>query len=222
MRLYDLHIHSDHSPDGFASVEEIIERAVEIGLSGIAITDHDTLEGSLKALEISGGRIDVIPGMEISTREGHILAYGVKEPVPPGLGAAETVGLIHRLGGIAVAAHPYDWFRSGVGIFVDLGALDLDGIEAYNGRSLFAKNRALSKAKELGLPVFGGSDAHVLREMGNGYTVFDDDFHYSEGCSIQRHIVSAASGHFDPIAASIYMSKKIRMKLHRWQDRITR
>ena len=80
----DLHVHTNFSKDGESSVEEILERADEIGLDVIAITDHDTVEGAKKAL-LFMTRVLVIPGIEVSTKQGHLIVLGVTEVIPAGL-----------------------------------------------------------------------------------------------------------------------------------------
>jgi predicted metal-dependent phosphoesterase TrpH len=78
---YDLHVHTQES-DGIYTPQEIINIALEIGLSGIAITDHDTIAGLTKAENyIKENNIDLsfIPGIELNTeiedKEVHILGY---------------------------------------------------------------------------------------------------------------------------------------------------
>jgi len=78
MKRFDIHIHSNYS-DGANSVEEIVEHAESIGLDGIAITDHNEIQGSLKALEFSSENFRVIPGIEISAMEGHIIGLNIEE-----------------------------------------------------------------------------------------------------------------------------------------------
>src|SRR2546423_15344972 len=85
-----------------------------MGLDGIAISDHNAVGGVLAAEMAAGPDFLVIPAVEISTKSGHVLAYGVREAVPRDLGVAETVERIVALGGVAVAAHPYR-FWSGLG-----------------------------------------------------------------------------------------------------------
>ncbi len=136
------------------------------GLHGLAVTDHNSLGGSQEALELArGSDLVVVRGMEISSRDGHILAYGVDEEVPRGLNAAETVQRIEDLGGLAVAAHPYR-FWSGLRE-EDVRAARFQAVEALNSRSVTRHNRrAGALGRELQLPVTGGSDAHRLADIG--------------------------------------------------------
>ncbi|MGQ9588000.1 MAG: CehA/McbA family metallohydrolase [Thermoplasmata archaeon] len=170
----DLHIHSNHSRDGTASPSEIVEFCKESGMDGFAIADHNAIEGSLQAYEIGRSMgLVVVRGVEVSAEEGHVLAYGVTELVPRGLSIADTIAKIHALGGIAVAAHP-DRFPSGMG--VDLAGKErFDAIEVLNGASSKRSNRLARRvADERRAPVTGGSDAHVIDDIGKAYTILED------------------------------------------------
>lgn len=172
MRL-DLHIHSTYSMDGTASPSEILRRCREVGLSGLAITDHNAIEGALEAQAI--GRSEgllVVSGTEVSTSDGHVLAYGVREIIPRGLSAAETVDRIRAVGGVAVAAHPVR-FPSGIGLEL-AGRVPFDGTEVLNGgNSSRANKAALVLAQRLGTSQTGGSDAHRIGEIGRSWTVIE-------------------------------------------------
>src|SRR5690348_14224128 len=114
MGLADLHMHSIYSYDGTASVPAILGRAKALGLSVIAITDHDEIAGSLKAVELAPQYgIEVIPGIEITTADGDLLAYNITEKVPPHLPVEETILRVGALGGFCIAAHP---MASGMGM----------------------------------------------------------------------------------------------------------
>jgi hypothetical protein len=169
----DLHIHSTFSRDGTATPEDIIAFAERSGLDGIAITDHNAIGGSLKAFDLSH-RADfiVIRGVEISAKEGHVLAYGVAEIIPKGLPMTDTVEKIHSAGGIAVAAHPKR-FPSGMGSEI-VRTVKFDAIEALNGGSS-RRDNALAReiAREKGSPVTAGSDAHELESVGKSFTVVE-------------------------------------------------
>src|SRR3989304_3487997 len=116
--LVDLHNHTRHSPDSRVDPQELVTLARRIGLDGIAVTDHNAVGGVREAGEAAGAGagpgFPVTPACEISTSEGHVLAYGVREAIPRDRGVRETVEQIAALGGVAVAAHPYR-FWSGLG-----------------------------------------------------------------------------------------------------------
>jgi len=162
--LFDIHVHSAFS-DGTGSPKEIVDYARSIGLSGVAITDHDRIEGALEALRYATTDFTVIPGVEVSSKEGHILALNVRELVPRGLPAKETVDRIHALGGIAIAAHPFDSYRRGVGNLVL--KLEFDAVEVANGHTLFNRIDVEKLCRKHGLRMVGGTDAHAKNEIGS-------------------------------------------------------
>jgi predicted metal-dependent phosphoesterase TrpH len=169
----DLHIHSRHSGDSITGVEKIIQRASFLGLEVIAITDHNSLQGSLEAMDLAEN-ILVLPAMEISSSKGHILAYNMTEEVPRDLSPAETIDRIHDAGGIAVAPHPYR-FWSGLGEDA-VRRNGFDAIETMNGRCSNSGNSASKDlARELGLPQTAGSDSHDGDSIGSCYMIFPDD-----------------------------------------------
>ena len=168
----DMHIHSNFSNDGRSTVEEIIAAAVEKGLGCISITDHNSFEAY--ALIKDNGKVIVIPGIEVSSKEGHILAYGIDRDIPRGMTVKETIDAIHEAGGVAFAAHPYRWW-SGLGEKNTLD-YDFDGIEARNGRSTASGNRrSEALAARAGKPVSAGSDAHTPEHIGEGIVEIPDD-----------------------------------------------
>lgn len=163
MLRFDLHVHTTHSRDAFCSVKEAVEAARAKGLDGIAITDHNTIGGHPEAKKLSRDGFLVIPGIEISSTDGHILALGVSELVPQGLPAGETVKLIRELGGIAVAAHPFLPWKNHMLVY----KAKFDAIEAFNSRALFPSNRLARRFAERNhFPTTAGSDAHFPDEVG--------------------------------------------------------
>ncbi len=171
MRL-DLHNHTRYSPDSRVAPADLVRVAREAGLDGVAITDHNSVGGIREAEEAAGTEFIVIPGLEISTKSGHLLAYGVREVVPRDLGVAETVRRIEALGGVAVAAHPYR-FWSGLGEAA-LSEASFVAYETCNARTLRRGNeraRALALARKVGQT--GGSDSHFLDEVGQAITTLD-------------------------------------------------
>lgn len=178
----ELHCHSNYSKgkrvvhEGLNTPKQIVEHARRIGLDIIAITDHDTADGGLAGYKYAHQKkkqIMVIPGEEISTDAGHILALGIQETIKPGLSLRESIDKIHEQGGIAVAAHPFDIERKGIGII----SVICDAIEVFNAMDLerFANFRARRFQQKHGLPGIAGSDAHNIEMMGKGVTIINSD-----------------------------------------------
>jgi len=171
----DLHIHSCYSEDGKGTPREIIKRLRKLGLDGACITDHNTVKGSLEALKEKIDDFVIVPGVEISTLEGHILAIGVKEDIPRDMHVDETVDLILDASGVPVVPH---LFRMMSGIKrknLDLIVNKIGAIEVFNSCSLPKTNVKVAKvAKELDLGGTGGSDAHDPEYAGYGYTIIDN------------------------------------------------
>jgi predicted metal-dependent phosphoesterase TrpH len=171
MRL-DLHNHTRYSPDSRVAPADLVRVARKAGLDGVAITDHNAVGGIREAEEAAGTEFIVIPGLEISTKSGHVLAYGIREVVPRDLSVAETVRRIEAIGGVAVAAHPYR-FWSGLGEAA-LSEASFVAYETRNARTLRGGNeraRALALARKVGQT--GGSDSHFLDEVGQAITTLD-------------------------------------------------
>jgi predicted metal-dependent phosphoesterase TrpH len=174
MLKLDLHIHSQYSEDATGSPKDIIKILQKKGLQGMAITDHNTVEGGLRALKVKPKEFIVIPGVEISTKDGHMLALNVTENIKKHLTAEETVEKIIDTGGLPVVPH---LFRNMSGIKKEeLKNIQtkISAIEVFNSCSLPQTNLKTSKiAKEYDLGGTGGSDAHDLIYAGYAYTTVD-------------------------------------------------
>ncbi len=176
----DLHIHSNHS-DGLARIPDIMDHVQErTDLSVIAITDHNTIEGALfaKSLEEMYD-FEVVIGEEITSKSGHIIGLFLEEEIPPSLSAAETLSRITEQGGVAIIPHPFanrafgPFGLNSVGKAVN--DLAFHALEVYNSSPyLIYANRLAARALVggQGIAATGGSDAHVLKAVGTGYTLF--------------------------------------------------
>lgn len=183
--FFELHIHTRYS-DGYSKVGEILDYARSHGISGVAFTDHDSIRAGLEAKALAEG-VEVIAGVEVSSKQGHILALDVGQDIQKGLSARESVERIHELGGVAVAAHPYDALRRGVGdLILDL---DFDAVETVNGHTFKNTKDPGKVCEQAGLPVMGGSDAHIAYEVGSVKVGFEGDWRKAL-CSNKMRIVS--------------------------------
>ena len=174
MLTCDLHVHTNFSKVGESSVEEILKQAEEVGLDAIAITDHDSVDGAKKALACAT-TVLVIPGIEVSTKQGHLLVLGVTDLIPAGLDVIVTVEIARRMGALAILPHPYHVWRHGVARRKKAGMDIVDAVEVFNSRYIVgsANTKAARIAKRLGKPCVGGSDAHNARFVGFGRTFVD-------------------------------------------------
>jgi predicted metal-dependent phosphoesterase TrpH len=169
-------VHTNFSRDGESSVEEILRQAEAVGLDVIAITDHDTTEGAKRALTCET-RVLVIPGIEVSTKDGHLLVLGVTEIIPSGLDVVATIRMARKMGALLILPHPYHLWRHGVARRRKSGMSAVDAVEAFNSRYIVgsANTKATRIARRLGKPCVGGSDAHNARFVGYGRTYVKAD-----------------------------------------------
>jgi predicted metal-dependent phosphoesterase TrpH len=165
--------------DGWPTPEELVDHAARrASLQVIAVTDHDTIEGALRAREHAAkrARFHVIVGEEVSSRDGHIVGLFLERRVRPGMSAAATVHAIHDQGGLAIAVHPF-WRTQrrpvhGVGWLA--AELEFDAIEVENATPGFYVFNQMAHRLNLGLGAteLGSSDAHILDAVGRAYTEF--------------------------------------------------
>ena len=168
----DLHVHSNYSKDSMITPKELVFYAKKRSLNAVAVTDHNQIEGSLKIAKESD--FLVVPGMEVSSLDGHIVALNLGELIPRGLTAQETVDRIHKAGGIAIAVHPYAWLKGSLGHHVE--EAKFDAIETLNASAFpfgLNKRKATAAALKLKLPQVAGTDAHFGPTIGYGYTALD-------------------------------------------------
>ncbi len=178
----DLHCHSFFSDDGVSDPLELIDHARRKGLVGLALTDHNTCEGvdylrDRGWIRDDGEPVDgflILPGVEVSTADGHLLCLGAELPNMKGAPAAEVVAEIHRRNGLAIPPHPYDLFRAGIRESV-LDVLEIDALEVFNAATTLRRHndKALAYATRRGLPMTASSDAHHADVVGTAYTILD-------------------------------------------------
>jgi hypothetical protein len=169
----DLHLHTSFSFDGLSSPKEIVEAAVSKGLDAICITDHNETKGAEEAISFSQGKILILLGIEIKSKEGDILGINIKEKIEDGLPAKKTIERIISLGGLPIIAHPFDFFLSFKGIekFANFFQEREVGIEIFNASIFFNSLNDLAKkfAQDFNLPFIVASDAHSAEFVGKAY-----------------------------------------------------
>jgi predicted metal-dependent phosphoesterase TrpH len=168
----DLHMHTWVSPDSRTDPKALVEQAREVGLNRIAVTDHNIIEGALAAHRLAPDL--VIVGEEIETETGgELIAYFVREVVPPHLPIEETIRRLREQGAVISISHPVDTLRnSALGEKLTLEFIEqVDALEVFNARCLRAADNAHAAeiAKRYDKAITAGSDAHILREIGRGY-----------------------------------------------------
>lgn len=177
----DLHIHSMYSPDSRSRPDRIVKRAIELGLGAIAVTDHDSWKGYMAAASEARGTILVVPGAELKTHKGDLLALFVEEGIRT-RDWHEAIDLIRSYGGLSVVPHP---FESRALTTDDIRLAD--AVEAFNAKcSLDSNARAKRLSEELGMPGIASSDAHCVHAIGNGRTSVPD---FSTAEELRRHLL---------------------------------
>lgn len=178
----DLHVHSRNSGDNETDPEEAVRRAIELGLDGMAFTEHYSFEASEpveRLREKYRGAILIIRGVEFSAAEGHCLIFGVDTdrldirfaPI------RDVVRIVTMAGGVVIPTHPYRGGNSMGELIFDVPGIS--AVEGCNGANMHAMNvKAVEAAGRMKLPYTGGSDAHLPIEVGSCYTVFDDTVTY--------------------------------------------
>lgn len=174
----DLHCHTSASFDSLSRPEEVVRAALDRGLTHVVVTDHERIEGALRARDAAPAGLQVIIGEEIRTADGDLTAAFLERAVPPGMSAADTVTAIREQGGLVGIPHPFDRFRGSLrkdALLVSLAPL-VDWIETHNARLVGGGNeRAGTFAREHDRPGVAVSDAHTIVEVGVAYTALDGD-----------------------------------------------
>lgn len=167
---FDFHIHSKYSFDSILSSKGILKRAKRVGLSGIAITDHDTIKGGVQTYEINKDpSFIVIIGCEVNTEVGDVVGMFLNDEIRSRQ-SMEVIDEIHNQEGIVVLPHPFKSHNLNEEL---IKSVDL--IEGINGRTSFERNSmAQDLARNYNVPMIAGSDAHFGLEIGNVETIIND------------------------------------------------
>ncbi len=166
----DLHCHTFYSKDSLSCPKEIVDTAIKKGIDCLAITDHGEIQGAMEAIEYAKGKpILILPGIEIKTKEGDILALNIKEKIENGLSAKETIEKIKALGGFVVLPHPFSLFCKFKGNLNEL-IEKIDAIEILNASTFGRGNKRAQKfAKEKKLGFTVGTDSHSPNFIGRAW-----------------------------------------------------
>lgn len=175
----DLHNHTTlASKCSILDIRDLINRAKELELDAVCITEHNTYKTGKLAEEI-GKEMDfiVISGIEITTNIGDILAFGIEEENLYNIDIKELIKLKNNCNCVLIAAHPFRKTAFSIGYKIYDYYNELDGIEIYNGNCDSVENNLAKKiAEELNLPGTGGSDSHSIKQVGKYYTLFEENF----------------------------------------------
>jgi hypothetical protein len=214
----DLHVHSDRSPDGRTPIDRLVARLAAVHLDGLALTDHNTVAGHAALAELSRGHpeLRLIPGVEISTLEGHLLAYGLSAPPPGGRPVAETIAWVTDHGGVPVLAHPFRRVHGVGGVVARASSVPaLEVVNGHNGPSANARARDVAAARSLGTT--GGSDTHDARELGRAWTRFPEGADSIDDLlEALRHGSTVAEGRWaGPLTRSRIALRSLGLRLRR-------
>jgi predicted metal-dependent phosphoesterase TrpH len=173
---YDLHIHSKYSSDGILNPEKIVKIAMKRGLNGIAITDHNTIKGGIKAKRYEREDFKVIAGSEIMTERGEIIGLFLEEEIKS-KEVKDVISEIKEQNGFIIIPHPFDELRHSAFHPTEEDAKFIDCIEGFNSRCVFQKynKEAVEFGTKHGLTITAGSDAHFANEIGNARIITETE-----------------------------------------------
>lgn len=186
--LIDLHTHtSPRSDDSFLKPEELIAHAKRVGLDAICLTEHDWFWDDEEIAKLcQRHNFLVLPGVELTTEEAHLLVFGLKKYVFGMHRASFVRRVVDEAGGAIIVAHPYrrhfpigaepedERYYPALSRACDSPVFEMaDAIEVLNGRGSEEENTfSLKISKELNLRGMGSSDAHEVSDIGSGATFF--------------------------------------------------
>jgi predicted metal-dependent phosphoesterase TrpH len=182
----ELHCHTSASFDSLANPGKVARAAAARGLTHLAVTDHDRIDAALRLRDAAPDGLTIIVGEEVQSADGDLIALFLREVVPPGLSAVETIAAVREQGGLIGVPHPFDGLRGfgrKTGTSLESIASLVDWVEAYNARVLggSANEKAALFAKAHGLPGVGASDSHTVMEVGVSYNIVEGDPATPEG-----------------------------------------
>jgi len=180
----DLHCHTSASFDSLSDPVAVVQAAASRGLTHLVISDHDRIDGALRARDAAPEGFTVIIGEEVKTADGDLIVAFLESALPPGLPAAETIALAREQGAVCGIPHPFDKFRGSLSKSERLEALAplVDWVEVHNARIVGHGNEdAVIFARDHALPGVAVSDAHSVLEVGVAYTTLEGDPSTADG-----------------------------------------
>ncbi len=173
---YDFHTHSKYSADGYVEPKTMVKIAAKVGLSGIAVTDHNTIKGGLTAKNYENNKIQVIVGSEISTDKGEIIGIFLTEEIKS-VHYIEVIEEIKAQNGVVIVPHPFDEIRTTSLHPTHYDASSIDSVEVFNSRCVRQVYNDVAKyyAEKNNLNIIAGSDAHFENEIGNAGVKIDSN-----------------------------------------------
>jgi hypothetical protein len=189
---FDPHVHTDYSSDGTVSIDKLVSISRRKGLNGVAITDHNSIEGALRLKDNTSDDFLIIVGEEIKTSEGEITGLFLKESIPSGLTPENTLDRIKSQGGLVCITHPFCRFRRSRLKFETLIRITerVDIIEVFNSRNILDSDneKAFKFAKDHNKLMVAGSDAHIAYEYGRSYLRI---FPFDNGEEFKKNLATA-------------------------------
>lgn len=218
MSKADLHIHTKASDGTFTPYEMLQYVSAETDVAVLAVTDHDEIDGALEAAALADQfpGVDVIPGIEVSTFDGHLIGLWVETAFPVLRSAEWTIDAIREQGGLIVVPHPMSWltlsFRQFTFRRLERKGYWFDAIEVMNASPAgkMSYEKALEIQQRLGVAQVGGSDAHILEGIGKAHTLFPGSTAEDVRQAISRKTTLAGGSYFDFDESMIYFRRKMR------------
>ncbi|MFX1340191.1 MAG: PHP-associated domain-containing protein [Promethearchaeota archaeon] len=215
----DLHLHTIYSGDSLIAPESALKFAKIKKLDGFAITDHNTLKAyNILKKKNHNNELIIIPGMEIKTHIGEIIAIFINEEIKTS--ENDFFGIVEKVkenNGLVIVPHPFDFLRDNrlkINLLPDnIIKKYIDGIEIINSRIIFKKciNKARKFNKKHQLFETGGSDAHSNEEIGNAYTVISDADYSLE--NIRKSLLANKSKSMGVLSSPFVHAKTVFNKL---------